>query len=63
MLEMDPNSAEAFAALGLARSHLQQHDAAESALRHAISLNPSYVPAQLWLSTVLDSQGRYPEQQ
>jgi tetratricopeptide (TPR) repeat protein len=62
-LEMDPNSAEAFAALGLARSHLKQNDAAESALRHAIDLNPSYVPAQLWLSTVLESQGRYPEQQ
>ncbi len=62
-LEMDPNSAEAYAALGLARSHLEQNDAAESALRHAISLNPSYVPAQLWLSTVLESQGRYPEQQ
>ncbi|HKJ18971.1 MAG TPA: hypothetical protein VJ984_16575 [Xanthomonadales bacterium] len=62
-LEADPNSAEAHAALGLARSHLEQNDAAESALRHAISLNPNYVPAQLWLSTVLESQGRYPEQQ
>ena len=62
-LEMDPNSAEAYAALGLARSHLEQNIAAESALRHAITLNPSYVPAQLWLSTVLESQGRYPEQQ
>lgn len=62
-LQMNPESAEAHAALGLARSHLQQNDAAESSLRHAISLNPSYVPAQLWLATVLESQGRYPEQQ
>lgn len=62
-LAMDPNSAEAFAALGLARSHLEQHDAAESALRHAIELNGNYVPAHLWLSTTLDAQGRYPEQQ
>ncbi len=62
-LKMDPNCAEAFAALGLARSHLQQNEAAESALRHAIDLNPNYVPAHLWLSTTLESQGRYPEQQ
>lgn len=62
-LAMDPTSAEAFAALGLARSHLEQNDAAESALRHAIQLNPNYVPAHLWLSTTLEAQGRYPEQQ
>ncbi len=62
-LKMDPISAEAFAALGLARSNLEQHDAAESALRHAIELNEDYIPAHLWLSTTLDSQGRYAEQQ
>jgi len=62
-LAMDPTSAEAFAALGLARSNLEQYDAAESALRHAIELNEDYVPAHLWLSTTLEGQGRYPEQQ
>ena len=61
-LAMDPESAEGFAALGLARSELGQRDAAESALRHAIELNANYVPAHLWLSSVLETQGRYPEQ-
>jgi len=61
-LAMDPGSAEAFAALGLARNNLEQYDASESALRHAIELNPNYVPAHLWLSTTLEAQGRYPEQ-
>ncbi len=62
-LAMDPTSAEAFAALGLARNHIEQYDASESALRHAIELNENYVPARLWLSNTLEAQGRYPEQQ
>lgn len=62
-LAIDPASPEAYAALGLARANLGQLDAAESALRHAIELNEDYIPAHVWLSTVLESQGRYPEQQ
>lgn len=61
-LEIDPESAEAFAALGLARWQIGQMDAAESALRHAVELNEDYIPAQLWLAGVLGQQGRYPEE-
>jgi TolB-like protein/Flp pilus assembly protein TadD len=61
-LAIDPESAEAFAALGLARWQIGQMDAAESALRQAVELNEDYIPAQLWLSGVLGDEGRYPEQ-
>jgi TolB-like protein/Flp pilus assembly protein TadD len=61
-LAIDPESAEAFAALGLARKEIGQLDAAESALRQAMELNEDYIPAQLWLATVLGQQGRYPEE-
>jgi TolB-like protein/Flp pilus assembly protein TadD len=61
-LAIDPESAEAFAALGLARWQIGQMDAAESALRHAVELNEDYIPAQLWLAGVLGEEGRYPEQ-
>jgi len=61
-LALDPQSAEAFAALGLARWQIGQFDAAESALRHAIDLDEDYIPAHLWLSGVLADLGRYPEQ-
>ena len=62
-LEIDPESSEAFAALGLARWQIGQMDAAESALRQAVELNEDYVPAQLWLAGVLKQLGRYPEEQ
>ena len=61
-LAIDPESAEAFAALGLARWQIGQTDAAESALRQAISLNDGYIPAQLWLGGLLGDLGRIPEQ-
>jgi TolB-like protein/Flp pilus assembly protein TadD len=61
-LELDPESPEAFAALGLARWQIGQMDAAESALRHAVDLNADYIPAQLWLAGVLGELGRYPEE-
>jgi TolB-like protein/tetratricopeptide (TPR) repeat protein len=61
-LAIDPESAEAFAALGLARWKIGQMDAAESALRQAVELNADYIPAQLWLAGSLGEQGRYPEQ-
>jgi len=61
-LALDPESSEAFAALGLARMQIEQQDAAESALRQAIRLNEDYVPARLWLANLLGSQGRIPEQ-
>ena len=61
-LEIDPESEEAYAALGLARWQIGQMDAAESALRQAVELNENYVPAQLWLAGLLGAQGRYPEE-
>jgi TolB-like protein/Flp pilus assembly protein TadD len=61
-LAIDPGSAEAFAALGLARWQIGQMDAAESALRQAVELNADYIPAQLWLAGVLGEEGRYPEE-
>ena len=61
-LAIDPESAEAFAALGLARWQIGQMDAAESALRQAVLLNEDYVPAQLWLAGILKELGRYPEE-
>ena len=57
-LALDPESPEAFAALGLARWQIGQMDAAESALRHAVDLNADYIPAQLWLAGVLGEMGR-----
>ena len=61
-LAIDPESAEAFAALGLARWQIGQNDAAESALRQAIRLNADYIPARLWLGGLLGQLGRIPEQ-
>ncbi len=61
-LAIDPASAEAFAALGLARWQIGQRDAGESALRQAISLDENYVPAYLWLGGLLGDLGRLPEQ-
>jgi TolB-like protein/Tfp pilus assembly protein PilF len=61
-LEIDPESAEAFAALGLARWQIGQRDAAESALRQSIKLNEDYIPAYLWLGGLLGELGRLPEQ-
>ncbi|HMB59844.1 MAG TPA: hypothetical protein VKN35_08025 [Xanthomonadales bacterium] len=61
-LALDPESAEAFTALGLARWQIGQMDAAESAFLRALELNESYIPTQLWLAGVLGEQGRYPEE-
>ena len=61
-LKIDPGSAEAFAALGLARWQIGQLDAGESALRQAIKLNEDYIPAYLWLGGMLGELGRLPEQ-
>ncbi len=61
-LAIDPESAEAFAALGLARWQIGQKDAGESALRQAIKLNDDYIPAYLWLGGLLGDLGRLPEQ-
>ncbi len=61
-LAIDPESAEAFAALGLARWQIGQRDAGESALRQAIKLDENYIPAYLWLGGLLGELGRLPEE-
>jgi TolB-like protein/Flp pilus assembly protein TadD len=61
-LAIDPESAEGFAALGLARWQIGQRDAAESALRQALLLDDDYIPAYLWLGGLLGELGRLPEQ-
>lgn len=61
-LAIDPESSEAFAALGLARWQIGQRDAGESALRQAIKLDENYIPAYLWLGGLLGDAGRLPEQ-
>jgi len=62
-LAIDPRSAEAFAALGLARWQIGQHDSAESSFMQAMELNDNYIPAHLWLAGVLSEMGRFPEEQ
>ena len=59
---LNPQSAEAFASLGLARWQIGQHDSAESSLRQAIKLDEAYIPAQLWLAGLLVDMGRLPEE-
>lgn len=61
-LALDPESSEAFAALGLARMEIGQQTSAESALRQAVRLDDVYVPARLWLANLLGSSGRIEEQ-
>jgi adenylate cyclase len=61
-LELAPNLAEAHATLG-SILYLQRSDyaAAESELRAAISLNPSYAPAHQWHADLLMELGRADE--
>ncbi|MBE9548666.1 MAG: tetratricopeptide repeat protein [Proteobacteria bacterium] len=61
-IELDPLSAEGFAALGLARWKLGELDSAESALRRAIKLDGNYIPAQLWLAGLMGEQQRLQEE-
>jgi len=60
-IELDPLSAEGFAALGLARWKLNEFEAAESSLRRAIKLDSNYIPAQLWLAGLMRDQLRMQE--
>ncbi len=61
-VELDPGLPEAHASLGFVKLHAQWDWAgAESELRRAIALNPSYIPARQWLSTFLASTGRLDE--
>ena len=58
-LEIEPDLAEAHAALGLIMSHKRCFPSAEKALREAIRLNPNYAMAHMWLANSLVDQGRF----
>jgi TolB-like protein/Tfp pilus assembly protein PilF len=60
-LQLDPYSAEAHAALGYVRHYQWQWAEAESELRKAIDLNPSYSLARIWYANMLMSRGRMDE--
>lgn len=60
-LALDPNSAEAHAALGLVEV-TQHHDTAgQIEYRRAIALDPSYAPARQWYGMALLHEGRVQE--
>ncbi len=61
-LNIDGKLAEAHASLGLLRWNLGQIESAESHLRMAISQNPNYDTAYMWLGSILGEQGRLVEQ-
>ena len=56
-LTLDPNSAEAHAALGLIDMDTHQLAAAVTELQHAIALDPAYGPAHEWYGVSLIEQG------
>jgi DNA-binding winged helix-turn-helix (wHTH) protein/tetratricopeptide (TPR) repeat protein len=60
-IQLDPGSAEGYAALGYAAMHEMQWARAGSALRRAIQLNPQYVPARQTYATYLANQRRFDE--
>jgi TolB-like protein/Tfp pilus assembly protein PilF len=49
-IEIDPNSADAWATLGLLEKEVGAVDEARESLRKAISLNPNHAMAHMWLA-------------
>jgi tetratricopeptide (TPR) repeat protein len=61
-LELDPNLADAYAALGFSQLHYEWNWAAsETSCRRAIELNPSYPSAHSYYGRLLTSQKRFGE--
>ncbi len=60
-LEIDPESAEAHASLGLAMSHRWDWSGAEAEFRHALQLDPQYANAHHWYGDYLSIRGRHAE--
>jgi len=58
-LELDDQSGEAYASLGGMFSKMRDHDAAETAFRHALDFSPNYATAHHWYSLFLRSYGQY----
>jgi tetratricopeptide (TPR) repeat protein len=60
-LEIDPELAEAHAALAYARLYDWEWAAAEDGFQQALRLNPSYAPAHLWYAHSLSMRKRHDE--
>jgi TolB-like protein/Tfp pilus assembly protein PilF len=60
-LQIDPGLAEAHATLGYVQHYNWEWDAAETSLRRAIELNPSYALGRIWYANLLSSRGRADE--
>jgi TolB-like protein/DNA-binding winged helix-turn-helix (wHTH) protein/Tfp pilus assembly protein PilF len=60
-LEMDPQLAEAHAALGYSNLYEWNWDRARAELEQAIRLNPNYASAHLWLGHYLAARSHYDE--
>jgi TolB-like protein/Flp pilus assembly protein TadD len=60
-LEIDPESAEAHASLGLAMSHRWEWTGAEAEFRRALQLDPQYANAHHWYGDYLSIRSRHDE--
>jgi serine/threonine-protein kinase len=60
-LAIDPNSAEAHAALGHIQGHRGEFREAEQNLRRALELNPNAATTRLWYAVMLRALQRLPE--
>jgi len=60
-LEINPESAEAHASLGLAMSHRWDWTGAEAEFRRALQLDPQYANAHHWYGDYLSIRGRHDE--
>jgi serine/threonine protein kinase/TolB-like protein/Tfp pilus assembly protein PilF len=60
-LQIDPNSSEAYAALGYVRHYDWEWAESEKAFLRAIELNPSNALARLWYANLLMSRRRFDE--
>jgi TolB-like protein/Tfp pilus assembly protein PilF len=60
-VELDPQSAEAHASLGLVLSHRWDWPGAEAEFRRALELDPQYANAHHWYGDYLSIKGRHEE--
>ncbi len=60
-IEINPESAEAHASLGLAMSHRWDWTGAEAEFRRALQLDPQYANAHHWYGDYLSIRGRHDE--
>jgi TolB-like protein/DNA-binding winged helix-turn-helix (wHTH) protein len=60
-LDINPESAEAHASLGLAMSHRWDWTGAETEFRRALQLDPQYANAHLWYGDYLSIRSRHDE--